>query len=79
MAKAVKQAVRKTRRRPRVMAPLDVFQTVQDNAARYRQMAEEAYNKVQTRGFVQGGDVRDWLEAEKELDFDTTSADNAEK
>jgi Protein of unknown function (DUF2934) len=35
---------------------------------RYRMIAEAAYFRAETRGFVGGDAARDWLEAEAEID-----------
>ena len=39
-----------------------------DREARRRRVAEAAYYRAQRRGFAPGGEVDDWLEAEKDID-----------
>ena len=39
-----------------------------DREARRRRVAEAAYYRAQQRGFAPGGEVDDWLEAEKEIE-----------
>ncbi|MEQ1802654.1 MAG: DUF2934 domain-containing protein [Gammaproteobacteria bacterium] len=35
---------------------------------RYRMIAEAAYFRAERRGFVSGGELQDWLDAELEVD-----------
>jgi Protein of unknown function (DUF2934) len=37
-------------------------------AERYRRICELAYRKAEQRGFAPGGEVEDWLDAEREVD-----------
>ena len=37
-------------------------------AERHRRICELAYRRAEQRGFVPGGEVDDWLEAEREVD-----------
>jgi hypothetical protein len=37
-------------------------------AERHRRISELAYRRAEQRGFAQGGEVEDWLEAEREVD-----------
>jgi hypothetical protein len=39
-----------------------------DREARRRRVAEAAYYRAERRGFAPGGDLSDWLEAEKEIE-----------
>ena len=39
-----------------------------DPELRYRLVSEEAYRRYAARGYDDGGDVGDWLEAEAEVD-----------
>jgi hypothetical protein len=43
-------------------------ETEQDPAARFRRISELAYRHAQRRGFRPGGELHDWLEAEREVD-----------
>ena len=38
-----------------------------DREARRRRVAEAAYYRAERRGFAPGGDLGDWLEAEKDI------------
>lgn len=35
---------------------------------RWKVIAEAAYHKAEKRGFAPGNELRDWIEAEKEID-----------
>lgn len=37
-------------------------------AERHRRICDLAYRRAEQRGFAPGGDVEDWLEAEREVD-----------
>jgi len=37
-------------------------------AERYRRISELAYQRAEQRGFTPGGEVDDWLDAEREVD-----------
>ena len=46
-----------------------------DREARRRRVAEAAYYRAERRGFAPGGDVSDWLEAEKEIEGSDEGSD----
>ena len=41
---------------------------------RYRRIAEAAYRRAEARNFAPGGEIDDWLAAEREIDSDVTAA-----
>ena len=43
-------------------------------ATREQRIAERAYLRAEQRGFAPGGEVEDWLAAERELDAQATAA-----
>ena len=43
---------------------------------RYERIAEAAYRRAERRGFAPGGEVDDWLSAEREHDAADTSAED---
>lgn len=45
-----------------------------ERAARDRLIAERAYLRAEQRGFAPGGEVEDWLAAEREIDAQTHAA-----
>ncbi|MCE9576744.1 MAG: DUF2934 domain-containing protein [Deltaproteobacteria bacterium] len=45
-----------------------------ERAARERLIAERAYLRAEQRGFAPGGEVEDWLAAEREIDAHATAA-----
>ena len=47
-----------------------------DREARRRRVAEAAYYRAQRRGFSPGGEVDDWLEAEREIEGSESGTDN---
>ncbi len=42
-----------------------------DREVRRRRIAEAAYHRAQRRGFAPGGEVSDWLEAEREIEIES--------
>jgi hypothetical protein len=46
-----------------------------DREARRRRVAEAAYYRAQRRGFSPGGEVDDWLEAEREIESSESGTD----
>ena len=46
-----------------------------DREARRRRVAEAAYYRAQRRGFAPGGEVDDWLEAEREIEGSEADSD----
>ncbi len=45
-----------------------------ERAARERLIAERAYLRAEQRGFAPGGEVEDWLAAEREIDAPAPTA-----
>lgn len=43
-------------------------EAAQDPAERLRRISELAYRRAERRGFRAGGELHDWLEAEREVD-----------
>lgn len=64
---ATKQATTKPGKRPARSVPKDRPQTVGTAGARYEAIATAAYYRAQSRGFSPGGELSDWLEAEREM------------
>lgn len=57
-------------KRPSPLAPqvlANTFHPVPDSVARQRQIARAAYLRAEARGFAPGGELEDWLEAEREV------------
>lgn len=48
--------------------PVESIQAIISDDERMQLIAEAAYLKAETRGFITGGEQNDWLEAEKEID-----------
>ena len=46
-----------------------------DREARRRRIAEAAYYRAERRGFAPGGEIDDWLEAEKEISSSESGSD----
>jgi hypothetical protein len=44
--------------------------------SRYERIAESAYGFAQARGFAPGGEIEDWLRAEREIDALLASVDD---
>ena len=62
---AAKKAVRKTARAAGTgMSSISI--SPED---RWKMIAIAAYHKAEARGFAPGGEVQDWLEAEREIDI----------
>jgi hypothetical protein len=40
----------------------------EDRTARDARIAEAAYYRAERRGFAEGGEIEDWLAAEREID-----------
>lgn len=57
-AKSITAKTRTRTKRPGLVAPED----------RFRFIAEAAYFKAEQRGFAEGGELGDWVEAEAEID-----------
>lgn len=49
-------------------ATLSDTQTPSTNDARHHDIATAAYYRGQARGFAPGGELEDWLEAEREME-----------
>jgi len=45
----------------------NTFQPVPEAVARQQQIAMAAYLRAEARGFAPGGELEDWLEAEREV------------
>lgn len=66
--KTAKKVAKKKRTTTRKSAASKGRRTSLTPEARYRLIAEIAFLKAEKRGFEGGDPVRDWLEAEKEVD-----------
>jgi Protein of unknown function (DUF2934) len=55
----VKNAIKK--------ATVKIVKTPHTNGLRYQMIAEAAYFRAESRGFVGGNTIKDWLEAEAEI------------
>ena len=54
--------------RRKVMRPLVLVPHRLTSAERHRRICDLAYRRAEQRGFAPGGEVEDWLEAEREVD-----------
>jgi hypothetical protein len=52
----------------RLLRPLSLVPHRLTAAERYRRICDLAYRRAEQRGFAPGGEVDDWLEAEREVD-----------
>jgi hypothetical protein len=52
----------------RLLWPLSLVPHRLTAAERHRRICELAYRRAEQRGFAPGGEVDDWLEAEREVD-----------
>jgi Protein of unknown function (DUF2934) len=52
----------------RILRPLLLVPHRLTAAERHRRICELAYRRAEQRGFAPGGEVEDWLEAEREVD-----------
>ena len=64
---ATKQATTKPAKQPVRSVPKDKLQTVSTVDIRYEDIATAAYYRAQSRGFSPGGELIDWLEAERQI------------
>jgi len=62
---ATKQTKMKSGKQPARSVPKDKLQTVSTVSARHEDIATAAYYRAQSRGFSPGGELIDWLEAER--------------
>jgi hypothetical protein len=54
--------------RPNTVLNLAVAADLVSPEERHLRISEAAYRRAQARGFVEGGELEDWLEAEREVD-----------
>ncbi len=64
---ATRQTTTKPEKRPVRSVPKDKSQTVSTVGARHEDIATAAYYRAQSRGFSPGGELIDWLEAERQI------------
>ncbi|MGB7932304.1 MAG: DUF2934 domain-containing protein [Gammaproteobacteria bacterium] len=64
---ATKQATTKPGKQPARSVPKNKPQTVSTVGARHDDIATAAYYRAQIRGFSPGGELNDWLEAERQI------------
>jgi hypothetical protein len=63
-----KAATTKTTRKPTKPTKSDTSLIESSPEERWEVIAVAAYHKAEKRGFAQGNELQDWIEAEKEID-----------
>jgi hypothetical protein len=65
---AKKTPMRKVAKKPTKTSEQDISPITIAPEERWRMIAVAAYHKAEKRGFAPGNELRDWAEAEKEID-----------